>query len=188
MTPYVLLQEAVIHTLRKIQDHNPKKLKELANKYCFADSPKISAEDYNFLLEQGLPRPDSCEEELYDEFLNQIICEQLDNTTEFVVIRNLLGSRLYHQRPIGYEEYLSHHGSGQNTLRTCLFAQPGALKKGDRLVTGDRLLSEPREGGNGYVLLHLTGGLYGHWIDVPARIPIALFVKELQVPLELLRE
>jgi len=80
--------------------------------------------------------------------------------------------------PYGYEEHLQHYGSGDNMLRTPRLSQPGALQVGDVLATGDRVLSLPREGGNGSVLIHLTGGFDGHWIGVPSRIPIALLTKE----------
>ena len=69
-----------------------------------------------------------------------------------------------------------------NRLRTSRLAQPGALEVGDILATGDVVLSTPREGGNGSVMIHLTGGLDGHWISVPARIPIALLTKEDNAP------
>lgn len=58
------------------------------------------------------------------------------------------------------------------------FAQPRALKLGDILATGDRVLAAPRDGGNGIILLHLSGGIDGHWVGVPARIPIALLVDD----------
>ncbi|HDZ85979.1 MAG TPA: hypothetical protein ENH35_05575 [Candidatus Moranbacteria bacterium] len=85
----------------------------------------------------------------------------------------------------GFEKYLRHHGGGHNLLRTKRIAQPCTLQIGDILANGDRVLSLPREGGNGSVLIHLTGGLYGHWIGVPARIPIALLTKEDGAPKEI---
>ncbi len=72
--------------------------------------------------------------------------------------------------------------SGENMLRTERLAQPRALEIGDILATGDRVLSPPREGGNGSVLLHLTDGFDGHWVDVPARIPIALLTEDDNAP------
>lgn len=82
----------------------------------------------------------------------------------------------------GFEEHIRLYGNGDNMLRTMRLAQPCALKVGDILATGDRVLSPPREGGNGSVLLHLTGGFNGHWVEVPARIPIALLTKEDNAP------
>jgi hypothetical protein len=84
--------------------------------------------------------------------------------------------------PYGLDEHARRYGLGENMLRTARLAQPRALRAGDILATGDRVLSPPREGGNGEVWLHLTGGFHGHWVDVPARIPIALLTKEDNVP------
>lgn len=91
---------------------------------------------------------------------------------------NLPGTPLLRSSaPYNFEGHRKHYGNGTNMLRTERLAQPKALKIGDMLATGDRVLSEPREGGNGSVFIHLTGGFDGHWIDVPARIPIALITK-----------
>ncbi len=68
------------------------------------------------------------------------------------------------------------------------FAQPATLVPGDILANGDRVLSEPREGGNGSVLIHLTGGYHGHWVGVPARIPIALLHPDDGAPPELVKD
>lgn len=84
-----------------------------------------------------------------------------------------------------FEEYLKSHGSGTNMLRTTRVCQPGALKPGDILATGDEVLSEPRGAYNGGVFIHLTGGWNGHWIDVPARIPIALLADDDDAPEEI---
>ena len=84
--------------------------------------------------------------------------------------------------PYGFEEHVRRYGSGDNMLRTTRLAQPCALKVGDILATGDKVLSPPREGGNGRVLLHLTGGFNGHWVGVPARIPVALLTENDNAP------
>ncbi len=78
----------------------------------------------------------------------------------------------------GYDEHVVRYGTGQNRLRTARVAQPRALHIGDRLATGDVVLSIPQEDGYGGVLLRLTGGPHGQWVVVPARIPIALLTKE----------
>ncbi len=88
--------------------------------------------------------------------------------------KKLPGLPLYHHEPYGFAKHLSEYGNGINRLRTPRLAQPRALKVGDILATGDKVLSAPREGGNGLILIHLTGGTDGHWIGVPARVPIAL--------------
>lgn len=75
------------------------------------------------------------------------------------------------------KQFIREHGSGHDVFRTSRFCQPCVLKPGDILATGDMVLSNSREGGNGSVFIHLTGGLEGHWIGVPARIPIALLVE-----------
>jgi hypothetical protein len=74
----------------------------------------------------------------------------------------------------GIDELPRHYGSGNNRLRTATCANPSALVPGDVLINDDVVLSLPKEGGNGSVLIHLTGGTDGHWISVPSRIPIAL--------------
>lgn len=189
MTPFVELQNAVISTLRKINEVNPEGLKLLAEKYCVASPPKLSRADIKYLKKWGLFCPNEHGEEWYKEYLLEILRDQIDNTSsQEIVIRNLLGTEFRSKYPIGYEEFIRHRGSGNNQLRTYYFSQPGVLKKGDVLANGDRLLSPPREGGNGSVLLHLTGGFYGHWVDVPARIPIALLITELGAPPELVEK
>ncbi len=96
--------------------------------------------------------------------------------------KELPGLPLFCHVPYGFEGHVRNFGTGINRLRTARLAQPGALKVGDILATGDRVLSDPREGGNGSVLIHLTGGADGHWMGVPARIPIALLTKGDRAP------
>jgi hypothetical protein len=84
------------------------------------------------------------------------------------------GSPLYPCYPYDLEEHRRQYGNGTNAMRSEHCAQPGTLQVGDELITGDRVLSPPREGGNGSVLVHLTGGTEGHWISLPSRIPVAL--------------
>lgn len=110
--------------------------------------------------------------------------EIMEETEEVEVVsrKELPGLPLFCYEPYGFEEHIHNFGTGVNRLRTARLAQPGALKVGDILATGDRVLSAPREGGNGSVLIHLTGGYEGHWMGVPARIPIALLTKEDRAP------
>jgi hypothetical protein len=77
----------------------------------------------------------------------------------------------------GLVQHALLYGAGENKFRTVRFAQPRALRLGDILATGDRVLSDPHEVANGSVELHLTGGHEGHRIEVPARIPIALLTE-----------
>lgn len=91
-------------------------------------------------------------------------------------------------RPYGFEEHLRKYGSGVNMLRTVRVAQPQALKRGDILATGERILAEPRQGFNGAVWVKMTGGNNGHWIELPSRIPLALLTEEDNAPDELWKE
>jgi hypothetical protein len=76
--------------------------------------------------------------------------------------------------PYGLGEHFRSYGNGDNMLRTERMAQPRALQTGDRLATGERVLSPSREGGNGSVFIHLEREGHSDWISVPARIPLAL--------------
>lgn len=76
--------------------------------------------------------------------------------------------------PYGLDEHPQHVGDGSNILRTSTCAQPQALQAGDWLVTGDRVLAAPTQGGNGSITVWLTGGHNGHSIRIAARIPVAL--------------
>ena len=189
MTPYVDLQIELIRTFKKILEESPKELKTFAKKYCAKDVLSLSAKDLRFLKSYGLTLPEDGPVKWVMEACLEIIKQQITFDGRSIVIRNLLGTELYHNGgPIGYEEYIRNRGSGHNLLRTMRFSHPGVLKNGDVLANGDRLLSPPREGGNGAVLLHLTGGFDGHWISVPARIPIALLTKEDGAPPELVEK
>src|SRR5438067_974890 len=76
-------------------------------------------------------------------------------------------------RPMAKREF-ANKGDGKNLARLPFAAQPRALKVGDQLVTGDFVLEPPRDGGNGSVIIKITGGWNGHEISVPSRIPIAI--------------
>ncbi len=189
MTPYVSLQEDVIITLHRLERDNPEILKRTADRYCVKEEetpPYLNELDpYGlYVLDYGK----SIGKEWVIKTTAEIIRQQIIVDGDKITVRNLLGSELYSHPTMNFEEYIQNRGSGQNRLRTARFSQPGALQKGDILATGDRLLSPPREGGNGSVLLHLTGGFYGHWIGVPARIPIALLTPEDNAPPELVED
>lgn len=89
------------------------------------------------------------------------------------------------EAPYGYGEHLERYGRGDNLLRTEHVAQPRALKPGDVLATGDRVLSFPRRGFDGHVLVHMAGGTNGCWISMAARLPIALLAESDTVPPEM---
>lgn len=77
--------------------------------------------------------------------------------------------------PYGFSEHARRYGNGENLLRAQGVAQPRVLQAGDMLATGEYILSPPRQGCSGSVLIHLTGGVKGLWIEVASRLPIALF-------------
>jgi hypothetical protein len=185
MTPYVSLQVEVIRTLRSLAQENPAVLKLAVINYCDLEGGRPLRPYMNELGTYGLHIMSYCKSmgtEWAMETTAEIIRQQLAVDGDKITILGLLGLELYPHLPMNYEEFVQNRGSGQNRLRTTRLAQPGALQEGDILATGDRLLSPPREGGNGSVLIHLTGGFNGHWIDVPARIPIALLTPEDNAP------
>lgn len=88
--------------------------------------------------------------------------------------------------PYGYAEHIACYGSGKNLLRTERVAQPRALKPGDMLATGARVLSPPRRGFNDRILVHVTRrGAGEKWVPIAAELPIALLVKGDAVPPEI---
>lgn len=88
----------------------------------------------------------------------------------------------------GYAEHMKHYGKGLGFPRLRVDgrgAVPLTLKPGDVLLTGDHVLSPPRKGLNGNILVHLTNGGKGHWVPMAARLPIALLAKSDDVPPEM---
>ncbi len=77
-------------------------------------------------------------------------------------------------RPYAAHAYRAR-GDGDNRVRFAFACDPRALRIGDQLVCGDYVLAAPEQGYNGSVRIKLTGGLNGHWIEVPSRIPIAIW-------------
>lgn len=187
MTTYVNLQVAVIRTLRDLKEDHPELLKEISERYCVPNGeerPPYLNELHSF----GLPMSAYSQGVGYDwveKTIPEIIQQQIVVEGDKIAIRNLLGFPLENRPPMNFDEFIDERGSGGDRLRTLRFAQPGALKEGDVLANGDRLISPPREGGNGSILIHLTGGSFGRWMDVPACIPIALLTLEDKAPLEL---
>jgi len=77
-----------------------------------------------------------------------------------------------HERPYGLKEYFEiHKGDGTNMLRTATIVQPRALKTGDVIATGEKVVEEQRMGHNSSSLVRLekTG-----WVELAPRLPIAL--------------
>lgn len=181
-TPFVELQRLVFRVLVIISTGRPNFLRELVMK-CREDPKRHLPEEYLLALSSfGLQVGKSYWAQ--DE-LPGILLEQIDDSGPEIRIRNILGMKLNNvDGPIlSIAQYAKSKGNGDNRLRTTRFSQPAALKVGDILASGCRVVSEPREGGNGSILIHLTGGRDGHWIDVPARIPVALLAWEDQAPL-----
>lgn len=168
-TPYVDLQRRIIEVLFLMAKKEPDYLRDLVERCRKKEEGVVDEIKSRFIPYFGVRLSfDDC------EAAHEIILEQVDVSEKKISIRNLLGRPLHQRMPMSFDEYARHKGSGLNYLRTDRLSQPSALQEGDVLATGCRVLSVPREGGNGSVLLHLSGGFRGHWISVPSRIPIAL--------------
>lgn len=180
MSPYIELQKQVIEILFQLVRVYPERLRLMVRDYRSSGKRNLADPEYALFKKFGFQEPrdngdwDWCKDMLW------IILEQVNDSGPTIVIRNLLGVKLvgYGETQTLEERLRQGNGNHGNWLRTECSAQSGALKKGDVLQTGDVVLSEPREGGNGRVLIHLDGGLHGAWMPVPARIPIALQLKK----------
>jgi hypothetical protein len=187
MSPYVELQKQIIRILSGLVEKDQDFLRKLVEE-CRKNLPQhLEIETVAKLASLGLRIPSLYLEIPGDDSprktLAEIILQQVDDSGQKVVIRNLLGTELYrYGQTLSLKEFVLKKGSGENRLRTKRLAQPGSLKKGDILADGSRVLSDPREGGNGSVLIHLTGGFDGAWVGIPARIPIALLTKGDKAP------
>ena len=77
----------------------------------------------------------------------------------------------------GLKEHKKCYGSGENMLRTSYAAQPGALKYGDILLTGEKVVLVSA-GYNGIVIVEVEdehcGKLWRAKIELPSRIPVAI--------------
>jgi hypothetical protein len=182
MTPYVIFQQQIIRVLFSLVENDQDFLRKIVEE-CRKQLPHhLEIKTVTSLIGLGLRIPDWClgaSSVSTRKTLAEIILQQVDDSSPKVVIRNLLGTRLYDYGPaLNLGEFARKKGLGENRLRTNRLAQPGALKKGDILADGSRILSEPREGGNGSVLIHITSGFDGAWMSIPARIPIALLTEE----------
>ncbi|NTW26784.1 MAG: hypothetical protein HGA36_00445 [Candidatus Moranbacteria bacterium] len=95
----------------------------------------------------------------------------------------------YNQRQAsiyGLKQWLEKEkGTGSNLLRTAKFAQPMALKIGDRLTTTE-VVEKIRRGYNDSVLIQLTNS---NWVELAPRLPIALYGNENSLlPLQLVEK
>lgn len=174
MSPYVKFQKHIIRILFRLQENQPEYLYKLAAE-CKCWQTTLPADHRNYLISEGLRLSVyGVDQHDIERVCLEIIKSQLEVDGNKVQIKNLLGDPLPEQGSEELEELLKRGGNYLNNLRTTLAAQPSTLRIGDILITGERIMSPPREGGNGSVLLHLSGGAHGDWISVPARIPIAL--------------
>jgi hypothetical protein len=187
MTPYVALQEQIIRWLFQELSEGEPFLREILARFR-VPGYALTLEDVEQLVSRGLYFPVSTwnwESGLthMQKAIVEIFLEQIDDSGPTIIIRNLLGAPLYNCGPTyDLSGWVEKRGSGCNRLRTTRFAQPGALQIHDRLVTGEEVISEPREGGNGTVYIHLSGRKNGTWLGVPACIPLALLTTADIVP------
>ena len=180
MTPYVMLQREIIRILRRIAETDSSGLRDMVRRYRDDSSSSFLCDtELQVFKRYGFVEPTEDDRWSWRKSAAEIILEQVDDSGPIIVIRNLLGLKFRNIGPTyGFEGLMENKGSGSNLLRTSRLAQPRALQVGDVLADGSTVLSEPREGGNGSVLIHLAGGWDGHWVDVSGRIPIALLTPE----------
>lgn len=170
MTPYVRFQELLINWLEKLQEEQSDILHLLISA-CKAKESK----DINWpqiLRSLGFVFAD--EEWHKQHSLPVMILEQVERKEDGQPhIRGLLGFPLHSPQVYNTLEKWAQNRSGSR-VRTKQYAHVGALVPDDRLINGDRVLSPPREGGNGAVLLHLSGGAKGYWFSYPAKTILTL--------------
>lgn len=173
MTPYVKLQQEIINLLFRLKECRPDKFVRLMG-LCKQNTIHSSEAWIVLLHREGVSIPWGELPRNYRSIIfPELILEQIseDGTT----ILNLLGLEFYdHHAPYGLKEWDIKRDSGDNFLRTAYAAQPRALKEGDILLTGERVLCPPRDGGNGRVLVKVSGGVRGTWMDLPSGTPISL--------------
>lgn len=170
MTPYVELQILIIKWLECLKEkrlNDLEKLLKICKAGCLIDWYE-AFERYGLTVKK---------EDWHNQFrFSDLILEQIDDSGEEIKILNLLGTSLqrYH-RPYNLNAWVNKRGSGNNMLRTEKYSQPRALKDGDVLITGETVLGEPREGGNGSVLVKLSNGVGRNiWLSFPSRMALAL--------------
>jgi hypothetical protein len=179
MTPYVALQCEIIEWLYRLNEFESRKFIRLIG-LCKQSTTRNPDKWVNVLFKQGLH---VCVGTAWYQQIDfpKLILEQVSEDGRTIL--NLLGSKFHDQCvTYGLEEWITRRGSGDNRLRTAYCAQPRALVQGDILVTGERVLCSPREGGNGAVLVKLSGHTRGTWLSFPSRTAIALLPSSEDVP------
>lgn len=176
--PHVQLQSDVVDWLFRILPKEEEFVRELVTTFrkTKKEYRRIVLKSWEERINQAgffLPHDERWDvvEAFYD-----IILEQVDDTGGKLKVRNILGFPLFgYGKSFTPREYAERRGTGENFLRTTRFAQSRALKVGDVLATGERIISTPREGGNGSVLVHLSSHQpQGLWFSFPARTALAL--------------
>jgi hypothetical protein len=172
MTPYVRLQQQLIDLLFGLKRENLETLKDLVE--CCRTTIVDDTNLVTYLNKLGLSI--ASEEWHAGIKIHELILEQIDDSGDEIVIRNLLGKPLseHYAQPYDLEFWINDRGNGNNGLRNDCYSQPRVLEVGDVLITGERVISPPREGGNGAVLVHLSGHEKGTWLSFPGRTALAL--------------
>lgn len=185
MTLYVQLQQQLIDLLFRLKKEEPEKLKNLVE-FC-----RTSIVDNTILVlylnKLGLS---IVSKEWHTETkIHELILEQINDSGDEIIIRNLLGKPLYYIQQYDLKSWINNRGNGGNRLRNERYSQPGALEVGDILITGERVISPPREGGNGAVLVHLSGRKDGVWLSFSSRTALALIgCHNEQIPSDLIED
>ena len=169
MSPYAEFQKRLISWLKGLQENDYDLLVVLVSA-CRAGA-KVT-EWPQLLRSLGFNFQD---EEWHGHYkFYDLVLEQIDNSGEQLAIRGVLGLPLHRDRTVETLEAWST--STMARLRNERFAHVGALLPGDTLITGDKIASLPREGGNGSVLIEVSDadGKRACWLDYPGRTVLAL--------------
>lgn len=170
MTPYVELQILIIKWLEFLKEKRLSDLEELLKicKLRYLIDWYETFERYDLTVKK---------EDWHNQFrFSDLILEQIDDSGGEIKILNLLGNSLQrYDTPYDLNGWVDKRGSGNNMLRTEKYSQPRALKDGDVLITGETVVGEPREGGNGSVLVKLSDGVGRNvWLSFSSRTALAL--------------
>ncbi|QQR64832.1 hypothetical protein IPH92_04730 [Candidatus Kaiserbacteria bacterium] len=175
------LQQEIINLLCRLKEYHPEKFVRFIG-LCKQSRIPSSVKWINVLRKQGVSIPQGESSRNFRSInFPEIILEQISE--DGTDILNLLGLEFYdHHAPYGLTGWVAKRGRGDNFLRTAYAAQPRALKEGDILLTGERVLCPPRDGGNGRVLVKVSGRIRGTWLDFPSGTAIALLPSFENVP------
>lgn len=188
--PYVELQKAIIAWLkfRVLYYDLVKRSVRILLRDCRTSDARLTPGWRQWLASNGLNLPESlivCLD--VDLEVPKILLEQVDDSGDKLVVRDILGWPLRHNlgEAYGLEGLVENRGHGHNCLRTERFSQPQMLRVGDVLATGETVCFEPRGGGNGSVLVKLKDGPdpeHTIWMEYPSRTALALLTPEDKAP------